>query len=66
MVINKKIEKYAKAATEEKIVKDFSNILCRIPNELLQKVDECVKHKPWLTRTSWINEAIQTSLEMKQ
>lgn len=41
----------------------FTNVLFRIPVEILEKVDAKVKERPWTTRTQWIMEAIEVKLD---
>lgn len=41
----------------------FTNVLFRIPIEILEKVDAEVKERPWTTRTQWIMEAIEAKLD---
>jgi hypothetical protein len=42
--------------------KNFKNVLIRIPKNILDKLDEAVESKQWLTRTQWIVEAIHDKL----
>lgn len=41
----------------------FTNVLFRIPVEILEKVDAKVEERPWKTRTQWIMEAIEAKLD---
>jgi len=40
----------------------FTNVLFRIPVEILGQVDAKVEERPWTTRTQWIMEAIEAKL----
>jgi hypothetical protein len=42
---------------------EFSNVLIRIPQAMLDAIDQRVKRKPWMNRTQWILEAIDSQLE---
>lgn len=41
---------------------EFSNVIFRIPKEILEKVDEQVRKKSWMTRTQWLIESINEKL----
>lgn len=57
------ISKGGKIARERKSKGNFFNVLTRIPIDMLEKVDFCVKNKSWMTRTQWFMEAINDKLE---
>ena len=59
------ISKGGFVASDRKPKGDFSNILIRIPQSVLEKVDMCVKRKPWMTRTQWIMEALDRKLDQE-
>lgn len=40
----------------------FKNILVRMPNTILNQIDELVAYKPWVNRTQWIVEAVHEKL----
>ncbi len=42
--------------------KSFTNVLIRIPDSILNELDEILEDKPWLNRTQWIVEAIHEKL----
>ncbi len=50
-------------ALDKKQKIDFSNILIRVPNSILEQIDECIKKKPWMNRTQWLLEAAHEKLE---
>jgi hypothetical protein len=41
----------------------FKNILIRMPQGILNELDERIERKPWLNRTQWIVEAIHEKLK---
>jgi hypothetical protein len=43
-----------------------TSVLINFPKELLDRIDEVIKEKPWLPRTSWILEAAFEKLEREK
>jgi len=41
---------------------DFTNILLRVPNSCLERIQERLDKKQWMNRTQWIMEAIEAKL----
>lgn len=43
--------------------KSFTNVLVRIPDSILNELDEILEDKPWLNRTQWIVGAINDKIQ---
>ncbi len=41
----------------------FKNVLIRTPISLLEQVDNLLREKPWMNRTQWLMEAIESKLD---
>lgn len=52
------ISKGAKDSAYAKKKAEFTNVLIRLPTQMLEKIDE----RRWSTRTSWIIQAIDAQL----
>jgi hypothetical protein len=63
--ISRSIEAFIDKGADVKSTKDkgFKNVLIRIPNSILEELDELIKKKPWLNRTQWIVEAIHDKIK---
>lgn len=63
--VNKLIDKGApvKDDIKEEDSKKWTNINLRIPQEMLQQIDETVENNVGITRTGWILQTIQKELK---
>ena len=57
------IEKGGDVPSQKKDKGEFTNVLTRIPNDVLNQVDNILTRKRWMTRTGWIMEAIEAKLK---
>lgn len=57
------ISKGGHVAADKKEKPEFSNVLIRIPQPMLDQIDRCVKRRSWMTRTQWILQALEEHLD---
>jgi len=62
--VNRSVEAFIENGAEVKSSKGkhFKNILIRVPNEILVRLDAAKSRKPWYTRTQWVVTAIHEKL----
>lgn len=49
--------------SSDKLEVRFRNIQLRVPVEMLNRIHVTTKKRPWLTRTSWILDAMEGKLK---
>lgn len=57
------ISKGGQVSADKKEKGDFTNVLIRIPQPMLDQIDRCVKRRSWMTRTQWILQALEDHLD---
>ena len=75
MVISKKVEKEkeekeresfiskgGEVSSDKKVRANFTSIILRVPDKILNRIDLELDKKPWMNRTQWIVEAIADKL----
>ena len=62
--VNASVESFIDKGADVKAKKEkgFKNILIRVPNKILEDLDNLLEQKPWLNRTQLIVESISEKI----